>query len=320
MRTHPTWIGLLALALSYPADLTAQAGIEIEVYPAFVAEADGSRLTPGRIELEERTIYPGDSVEIDSYTYVTVDGHHSWGERQLVIDWVALTWNGTGFDRNVVAQRGLDLRSRVTPRGVPLGLLAESHYHPGGSTVARANPDGVLERLPHANPQDLPVYNEIVSPYLLATLDLAPGMQFIVPDFTPYRASAPLRYRLFTVRDQIDVYDEMGHVHRALRVDAVTAQTLEDARALVNTSPERYVSYYVSPSAPHFLGKRWIGWRDGNGATGTKEWRLVVHEALSVPMSDRLDEILEVRARRARAQELPWGDSVVTGRPNGGGR
>lgn len=278
----------------------------IPFLPPEIHRADGSRILPHRIELEETTWYANDSTDIDSYTYVTVDAAQAWDERQLVIDWSALTWNGTGYDRNVVTMDGLALRGRITPSGVPFAYFIGSHYFTGVSTLVQVNPDGELQRYAPFESRATGVHNEIVYPYMLAAMNLREGMRFVVPAFNPYRASAPFQFRLFVVRGRITVEDEDGHTHGGWTVDAVSRDDLEAARAVADSFPDAHARYYVSSEAPYFLGKEWIDWRDGEGRTVRKRWRLTHHASAGVSSSRRLEEILRVRARRGAGQVVPW--------------
>ncbi len=286
--------------------VTGQSTDSVPFLPPEVHRADGSGILPHRLELEETTVFPGDSADLDSYTFVTVDHAQAWDQLQLVIDWSALTWNGTGYDRNVVSSEGLALMGRVTPSGIPFGYYVGSHYYPGRSNLVQVNPDGELHRYATFDDRPSGMHNEIVYPYLLSRLTLHEGRSFVVPAFNPYRARAPYQYRLFVVRGQIVVEDELGHRHEGWRVDAVSRDDVEAARAVADSFPAAHARYFVSAEPPYFLGKEWVGWRDGSGRVVLKRWRLTRHESLGVTARNRMDEILDVRRRRGADQTLPW--------------
>lgn len=299
-------VATFILSAASAAGATRQKVDSIPFLPPEAHHADGGGILPHRLELEETTEYPNDSTDVDSYTFVTVDMAQAWDELQIVVDWSALTWNGTGFDRNVLSQEGLAVEGRVTPSGVPFAYYVESHYYPGISNLVQVDPDGELRRFATLRDRTTGVHNEISYPYVLSRLDLRRGMRFILPAFNPYRASAPYQYRLFIVRDRVSITDDEGHVHDGWRVDAVSRDDLEAARAVADSFPESYARYYVSAEPPYFLGKEWIAWRDGAGRTVDKRWRLTHHELIGVTVRARLEEILRVRARRGAGQVIPW--------------
>lgn len=307
MRPILAGLALLSTVIAFgPTPVAGQTADTVPFLPPEVAPADGSRIAPHRLELEETSRVHADSTELDSYTYVMVEPAQAWDERQLVIEWEALTWNGTGFDRNVVAEQGLAIRGRTTPRDIPNGVLQSSHYYPGRSNLVRVNPDGDLHRYPTLEGRETGSYNEIVFPYLLAAMDLSEGQAFVVPTFNPYRPTDPLAFRYFVVRERVVVEDELGHRHGGWRVDGASRATLEEARALHDAFPEAHARYFVSAEAPYFLGKEWIAWPGPDGYAVDKRWRLTVHETLDVSTGRRMDEILELRAVRAVGQVIPW--------------
>lgn len=311
--------GLVATGVAC-ATFASSKPLEAQVAPpgASPGSADASHILPHRLELEETTLYANDSTDLNSYTFVTVDGAQGWGEPQLAIDWMALTWNGTGFDRNLVARAGLDLRGRITPSGVPFGYLVGSHYF-DESNVVDADPDGELHRYRSFSDSAEAQYNEIVLPYLLASLDLAEGMRVVVPTFSEYRPRAPRRYSLLVVREPVVIVDDHGHHHRGWRVDGAGAATLEEVAAMPDDLPEAHRRYFVSSVAPYFLGKEWIGTSDREGRTVEVRWRLSRHQTLSVSPSSRLEEILRLRARRGAGQEIPWHPDAAPVRSGGSG-
>ncbi len=218
---------------------------------------------------------------------------------------MALTWNGTGFDRNLVARADLDMRGRITPSGVPFGYLVGSHYY-DESNVVDVDPDGELHRYRSFGDSAEVKVNEIVLPYLLAATNLREGMRLVVPTFSEYSPRSPRRYSLLVVRGREVVEDAHGHRHEVWRVDGAGASTREEIDAMDDELPASHRRYFVAPEAPYFFGKEWIGTTDPEGRRVDVRWRLVRHQNLEVGPDNRVDEILRVRARRGADQQLPW--------------
>ncbi len=277
----------------------------IPFLPPEVLRADGSRLESHRVEFLETSWETADSSDMEAYVYVTVEASHGWGERQLIIDWKALTWNGTGWDRNLVSEDGLALRGRITPRGIPFGFLVESHYYPDLSNRTRVDPDGEVRRYETLTSRETGVHNEIVWPYLLAAMDLYEGRDFIAPGYNPYGTN-PLYYRRFIVSNPITISDDAGNEYSGWAVDSFGGRSIDELKSKPGSGPGRFARYFVSSQAPHFLGKIW-GTRDSTGVEQlTNAWRMTGYEPINITTANRLDEILEVRARRGADQEIPW--------------
>ncbi|MEN8144693.1 MAG: hypothetical protein ABFS14_07035 [Gemmatimonadota bacterium] len=300
------------LRLLYLACLTAISGPatgHAQVVPLLdptMIDASVESILPHRLELEETTVVFGGTDSLDAWVYVTVDHSQAWNERHLMVNWTALTWNGTGFDLNLAAAPNLALRARVTPRGIPFGQLIESHYYPGQHNRSAVNPDGEVRR--HETVQTDPgaVYNEILWPYVLSRLDLAQGDRFILPGYSPYRAQ-PFFFRRFHVLERVEVQDDEGNTFEGWRVDAVGRATLKEAQEVSDGAAGRHAVYLVSHEAPYFLGKEVVEYdEDGHEGEAVKRWRLTAHRILDLSPANRMEEILRVRETRGADQELPW--------------
>ncbi len=283
--------------------------------PSFAQDADLIRWLPPdsididihllqahRLEMEETTLLDDGSQELDSYTYLTVEHGQSWGEQHLMVEWRALTWNGTGFDINLAAAPNLALRARVTPQSVPFGHFVESHYYPGQHNRTAVNPDGEVRRY-ETEAGGSVVYNEILWPYLLSQLDLRQGLRFVLPGYSPYSAE-PFFYVRFNVLGRVTVNDEEGHTLQGWQVEGIRTKTLAEAQAASGKAEGRRAVYYVSADAPYFLGKEW--YRVDDAGQIEKRWRLTAYRVLEVTPSRRMQEILRVRDARGAEQVIPW--------------
>jgi hypothetical protein len=266
---------------------------------------DPTMVAPHRVELREISPRPNGQDLLDAWVYVTVDHAQSWGQRLLMINWTALTWNGTGFDVNLVGAPDYALLARVTPIGVPFAQIIESHYYSGRHRHLAANPDedSVVTVVDGGGPDAL--YNEIVWPYLLAGMNLRPGQRFTLPAYSPYR-SVPILYQRFHVQEPVTVTDAEGHEHKGWRVWAVNRASESEVNLLPDDAPGRHVIYLVSSEPPYFLGKEYHTPDTMGVRRVDKRWVMTRHTRLTVSPLDRIEEILRVRRTRAAGQVIPW--------------
>lgn len=279
------------------------------VTPPDQVHIEATHLTPHRIEFKETT-QPDSLNTLDAWVYVTMEKVHSWDEEQWMIQWMALTWNGTGVDRNMTDHATLSTRSRNTPFGIPAGALLESHYFGDSVAVAEVNPDGAINQRPKRFLGYSPRYNVISWPYVFAALADETETAFVLRGYASY-ADQPFFYRVDVTGDTTLV-DALGIAHEA-RIFTGRA-SLDQAAAQAPEGPkvERITHYFVSRKAPYFLGKEQQQRQDGTWLV-TKRWTMTQWQPLRVTPSVRVQEILQERARRLRLepQELPWRPSAA---------
>lgn len=292
------------LVLGNPA--VGQSSLKIELYDVDSMSVDVGQVVPHRIEFEESTINASGESVLDSYTYVTAEHGTSWGERHLMINWTAMTWNGTGFDINLASEPNLALRARITPRGAPFGQLVESHYYPGMHNRTSVNPDGEVRRYDTESGATT-VYNEILWPYVLSQMKLREQARFILPGYNPY-ATDPFFFVQFDVSSRVVVRDDEGNELHGWRVVGTKASTVEQAQAIDSTSRSHHTVYLVSPDAPYFLGKESYGGTTSIEGVQSlqKRWRLNAFRILDLTPLRRMSEVEAVREERGAEQSIPW--------------
>lgn len=264
---------------------------------------NGSDIVPHRIELKETT-FPD---TLDAWVYLTTEPVQGWGEEHLMIQWNALTWNGTGIDMNMADLHNLGLKSRITPFGAPAGSIIESHYFEDSVSVAEANADYTVKKRPAKHLGPGPYYNIILWPYVFASIVEKDVGSFVLPGYSPY-TNISYFYRV-DVKSDTTIVDQNGTEHSARIFQGRSTKDLSVAHSKEGPESQRITRFFISDEAPYFLGKEILTQSDTNDSWEiTKRWQLIQWTLLSVSPTNHVDEILNERKRRLTKspQSLPW--------------
>jgi len=295
---------------------------ELKFYEPSELSLNSKALLPHRIELRE--VATNDTSEtLESYTYVTVDPVKQLGERLFLINWMAVTKFSTGLDLCFASLEDLSIRHRITPKGLPMGLLLESHAFKGEVNIAEANADaknheeeiknvypGVkqLHQKPTAYVKHGGHYNSIIWPYLFAAMELRQGEKFILPGFNTY-SNKEYYYRV-TVKEQIEYTDLSGKKHRVYEVEGVSKPSLIEAQEVKPTDMARRSVYYVSNKAPYFFGKYWYRYSEDRKKIVTRRWDLSSWQLNSVNPNLHKEELIQEWEKLKTKLDLtiPWNE------------
>lgn len=268
---------------------------------------DGANLQPHRIEFRESTLLENEEDRLDAWVYVTTEQIQSWGDKSLHVQWMALTWNGTGVDANIADLYNLGLKSRITPFGAPAGALVESHYFGDSVAVVEANADIEARQRPNMYLGQGPHYNVILWPYVFASIDNENKDAFVLSGFSSY--SNRLFFYRVDVKGDTTITDNTGKTFSAKVYSGRSSLSLSDAESLNGPTTNSITKYYISKEPPYFLGKEnLVRIENTDKWKVTKRWQMTQWDLLSTSPSFKVKEILEERDRRLKikSQELPW--------------
>lgn len=264
---------------------------------------DGTGIISHRVELRETT-FPD---TLDAWVYLTTEPVQGWGEKHLMVQWTALTWNGTGIDMNMADLRNLGLKSRITPFGAPAGSLIQSHYFKDSVSVAEANADYTVKKRGSKYLGPEPSYNVILWPYVFASIVEEDVTSFVLPGYSPY-TNLSYFYRVDVTGDTT-IVDHSGIEHQARIFTGRSTRDLTVANSEKGPDSQRITLYYISQSPPYFLGKEILKRSETDDTWAIiKSWELVQWSLLSVSPASHVDEVLDERKKRLTKspQSLPW--------------